>query len=100
MNPQQIAEQLRNLANQIELIPEQHRAVDAALNEEIAATSNSDPCAELKASHAEGKVIPIKASSNWHDLGNKDSLSKGLSAEYCRIKPDFQLPPPPPGSAR
>jgi hypothetical protein len=93
MSTQQIAEQLRNLAKQIELTPEQHCAVDAVLNEEIHATSNPDPYAELKAAHAAGKVIQTKDEEGWFDDANPKWLKHG----NYRIKPDFQLPPPPPG---
>jgi len=93
MNPQQIAEQLRNLARLIELTSEQHCAVDAVLNEEVHATSNPDPYAELKVARAAGKVIQTKDEEGWFDDANPKRLKHG----NYRIKPDFQLPPPPPG---
>jgi len=79
MNTEQIAEQLRDLANL------------------IGATPQPDPYAKLKAAHKEGKVIQRRVADGWTD---DTALEWNWTPDFYRIKPStppFQLPPPPPG---
>jgi hypothetical protein len=58
--------------------------------------SKPDPYAELKAAHAAGKIIQCRQTimNHWGDLKTPEW---NAPMEYYRVKPDYQLPPPPPG---
>lgn len=58
-----------------------------------------DPYAELKAAHAEGKVIQQSGhgSGNWFDCGTHIEWTRPPECYRVKPEPDFTLPPPPPG---
>lgn len=57
-----------------------------------------DPYAALKKAHAEGKVIQIKrGDGSYLDISPSETIAWGAPVAEYRIKPTFQLPPPPPG---
>lgn len=82
MNLAEITKKLRTLADELD-------AISRVLAEELQ-QPDPDPYAELKAAHAEGKVIQFfsKTSDRWNDCNELDPPTWTSPPDRYRIKPD------------